>query len=128
MCIRCVQAPLTSHLSEPIRTQPDAIVSVPVPLLPLLFRNANDPKQMLEIGKEPEKLKAMRVIVSEMARSVDQSEYFPSVVKCVVSKSIEVRLQMIFMSNPSQSLMLQFSHHLFFLSTSTSTSLSLPVS
>jgi hypothetical protein len=46
---------------------------------------------MLELGKESEKLKAMRVIVQEMAHGVDQSELFPSVVKCVVCKSLELK-------------------------------------
>jgi vesicle coat complex subunit len=32
----------------------------------------------------------MKQIISDMAQGHDQSELFPSVVKCVVSKSLEV--------------------------------------
>ena len=45
---------------------------------------------MLEIGKESEKMKAMKGIIEEIAKGLDQSQYFPNVVKLVVSKSLEV--------------------------------------
>ena len=46
---------------------------------------------MLDIGKESEKLKVMRVVIQEMAHGADQSQLFPSVVKCVVCKSVELK-------------------------------------
>ena len=55
-----------------------------------MLRGNNDPVQMLEIGKESDKLKVMGNIIAEMAQGTDQSEYFPNVVKLVVSKSLEV--------------------------------------
>ena len=57
----------------------------------ITFRAPTDRKQILELGKESEKLKAMRIIISEMAHGVDQSELFPNVVKCVVCKSVELK-------------------------------------
>ncbi len=71
-----------------------SLISSPLLLLsstpPLLSSAPGDKKQMLELGKESEKLKAMKLIIAEMARGTDQTEYFPSVVKCVVCKSLEV--------------------------------------
>ena len=53
-------------------------------------RGPTDVAQMLEIGKESEKMKAMKGIIEEIAKGLDQSQYFPNVVKLVVSKSLEV--------------------------------------
>jgi len=50
-----------------------------------------DRAQMLEIGKPSEQLKAMKLLVTEMARGEDVSAFFPNVVKCVVSKSLELK-------------------------------------
>lgn len=59
--------------------------------LTIVFRPPTDRKQILELGKESEKLKVMRVIIQDLAHGVDQSELFPNVVKCVVCKSVELK-------------------------------------
>lgn len=48
-------------------------------------------KQILEIGEPKQKLKEMRKVIEEMARGEDRSDLFPTVVKNVVAKSVELR-------------------------------------
>lgn len=50
-----------------------------------------DRRQILEIGEEKQKLKEMRKVIEEMARGEDRSELFPTIVKNVVAKSVELR-------------------------------------
>ncbi len=45
---------------------------------------------MLELGKEGEKIKAMREVIKDMASGRDVSALFPNVVKLVAAKSLEV--------------------------------------
>eukprot|EP01147_Barroeca_monosierra_P004363 gene4363-6651_t len=56
-----------------------------------LKRGTQDPNQILDVGSESDKIRVMKDIVREMASGVDQSEVFPHVVKCVASKSMELK-------------------------------------
>lgn len=49
-----------------------------------------DRKQILEIGEPKQKLKEMREVIKEMAQGEDRSDLFPTVVKNVIAKSVEV--------------------------------------
>ncbi|XP_022216218.2 AP-3 complex subunit beta-2 [Drosophila obscura] len=54
-------------------------------------RKHDDLKQMLDSNKDGLKLEAMKRIIGMIARGRDASDLFPSVVKNVVSKNIEVK-------------------------------------
>jgi vesicle coat complex subunit len=45
----------------------------------------------LELGKDAEKLRALRQILAEVSQGDDASQYFPSVVKLVGHSDLEVR-------------------------------------
>lgn len=49
-----------------------------------------DRQQALEMGKDSEKLRALRGILAETSQGDDMKQYFPSVVKLVGHKDLEV--------------------------------------
>lgn len=53
-------------------------------------RKPTDRRQILEIGDEKHKLKEMRKVSEEVARGENLVDLFPTVVKNVVAKSVEV--------------------------------------
>lgn len=53
-------------------------------------RKPTDRRQILEIGDEKMKLKEMRKVSEEVARGENHVELFPTIVKNVVAKSVEV--------------------------------------
>ncbi|XP_055902331.1 AP-3 complex subunit beta-2 [Eupeodes corollae] len=55
------------------------------------YKKHDDLKQMLDSNKDGLKLEAMKRIISMLARGRNASDLFPSVVKNVVSKNIEVK-------------------------------------
>ena len=57
-----------------------------------LKKGTQDPAQILDVGRESEKIRVMKDVLREMAMGNDQSEFFPHVVKCVAAKDMEVCL------------------------------------
>lgn len=55
------------------------------------YKKHEDLKQMLDVNKDGLKLEAMKRIIGMIAKGRDASDLFPSVVKNVVSKNIEVK-------------------------------------
>uniref|UniRef100_A0A8D8PUZ3 AP-3 complex subunit beta n=1 Tax=Cacopsylla melanoneura TaxID=428564 RepID=A0A8D8PUZ3_9HEMI len=55
------------------------------------YKKNDDLKQMLDVNKDSMKLEAMKRIIGMMAKGRNASDLFPSVVKNVVSKNIEVK-------------------------------------
>ncbi|KAL1450216.1 hypothetical protein WDU94_002660, partial [Cyamophila willieti] len=55
------------------------------------YKKHDDLKQMLDVNKDSMKLEAMKRIIGMMAKGRNASDLFPSVVKNVVSKNIEVK-------------------------------------
>jgi hypothetical protein len=51
-----------------------------------------DRHNALEMGKDADKLRALKQVLTDVAHGEDQSEHFPSVVKLVPHKDLEVRL------------------------------------